>query len=182
MRKFSVLGFVLMLCGFAGAQGLGNVFFGYSYENSDVFSTGRAGFNGWQASVERKIVPGLSVVGDFGGHYGSGGFNLVGVTCPEGGCTPVNQNVQVYEATGGMRFGWNFRRYRPFAELEFGVAHLSASYPGTSTCFVNASGGGLDYRIVRPLAWRVQTDIEWTHFLSHYQTVLRMATGPVFRF
>lgn len=182
MKSLAVLGSLLLLSGFAAAQSSGSVFFGYSYENSSLFDTGRANFNGWQASVERKIIPGITVVGDFGGHYGSGGFNLVGVTCPVGGCGPVSSNAHVYEAMGGLRFAWNFGRHRPFTESEFGVAHLSTSYLGSNTCFENAIGGGLDYRIIPRLAWRVQADLQWTHFVSHYQTVVRVATGPVLRF
>ena len=52
----------------------------------------------------------------------------------------------------------------------------------SDTSFAAASGGGLDYRIIRPIAWRFQGDYVSTHFFSTYQTNVRLSTGIVLRF
>jgi len=80
-RHFQAAGiavFSLVLCAAANAQVPtgGNVFFGYSFENAaassfDLANLGRPNLNGWEASLEGKVFPLLSVVVDFGGHYGS---------------------------------------------------------------------------------------------------------------
>ena len=47
----------LLFAGLAAAQVPGgNVFFGYSYYNTDLSSIDRANTNGWEASVDRKSV------------------------------------------------------------------------------------------------------------------------------
>ena len=45
-----------------------------------------------------------------------------------------------------------------------------------------ALGGGVDYRILRPVAWRFQGDYVSTHFFSAQQNNVRLSTGIVFRF
>src|SRR5215467_5417070 len=63
---------VLVLVGVAAAQiPRGNIFFGYSYLNSDVIPNQRNSFNGWNASLEGKLIPLIGIVGDFGGYYGT---------------------------------------------------------------------------------------------------------------
>lgn len=191
MRRTSVLAFLLTFVAVsqANAQKSGNVFIGYSYYNTDLSNISRTGLNGWQATLEGKILPGLGIVADFGGHYGSLDYEPVGVACPTSGCRPVNANPHIYDVLFGPRFSASFGRFRPFAEFEFGVSHLSASPIAfaASTSFANATGGGLDYRIVRHIAWRIQADDAWTHFtnrslMNRYQDDLRVATGIVFRF
>ncbi len=41
----------------------GNVFFGYSYYNTNLSSIDRANTNGWEASVEGKIFPWVGIRG-----------------------------------------------------------------------------------------------------------------------
>ncbi len=74
---------LLLFAGLASAQvpTHGNVFFGYSYYNTDVTSVGSANTNGWEASVEGKIIPWFGMVADFDTHYGSQNFR---VACPTG--------------------------------------------------------------------------------------------------
>src|SRR5215467_7834456 len=70
-----------LLSGFSHAQmpSGGNVFFGYSYSQGNVFPhglpAGQAGptvnMSGWEASVEGKYLPWLGVVADLDWHYGS---------------------------------------------------------------------------------------------------------------
>ena len=50
----------------------GNVFFGYSYENTSSSTLGfanttRANLNGWEASVEGKVFPLIGLVTDVAG-------------------------------------------------------------------------------------------------------------------
>ena len=76
MQKSGLIVFaLLLLAGFASAQvPSGNVFFGYSYYNTDLSSIDRANTNGWEASVEGKILPFIGFVADFDAHYGSQNF------------------------------------------------------------------------------------------------------------
>jgi hypothetical protein len=50
----------------------GNVFFGYSFENTNSstldLNLNRANLQGWEASLEGKLVPLLGIVADFSGH------------------------------------------------------------------------------------------------------------------
>src|ERR1700689_1234201 len=74
MRNLGFSFFALfLLVGLASAQvpTSGNVFFGYSYYNTDLSSIDRANTNGWEASVEGKVIPFLGFVADFDSHYGS---------------------------------------------------------------------------------------------------------------
>src|SRR5258708_21580434 len=88
MRKIGLVVFILVLfAGLASAQipTSGNVFFGYSYYNTDLSTLDRANANGWEASLEGKVVPWVGLVADFSGHYGSQNF---GSPCPQGsGCS-----------------------------------------------------------------------------------------------
>src|ERR1700685_2923466 len=63
----------------------GNVFFGYSYYNTDLSSIDRASTNGFEASLEGKVVPFLGFVADFDSHYGSQSFPICPVVPPGGG-------------------------------------------------------------------------------------------------
>lgn len=91
-------------------------------------------------------------------------------------------NLRIYQALFGPRFSASFGKFHPFAEFEFGVGHVNTNIPGSQTCFSNAVGAGLDYRIVRPIAWRFQGNVLWTHFFDAYQTNVRLSTGIVLRF
>ncbi len=76
----------------------GNVFFGYSYYNTDLSSIDRANTNGWQASLEGRVLPFVGIIADFDSHYGSQNFpeGNVPVPCPSIGC-PVSFNADVTE-------------------------------------------------------------------------------------
>jgi len=184
MNKLVIVVCILLLAGLAAAQSpfSGNVFAGYSYYNTNLIPFDRTGLNGWQGSLEGKVLPHVSIVADLGGHYGSTDFFPPGILCPIGGCVPVHANMHIYDAMFGPRFFADFGRFRPFQEFEVGVSHLSSDALGSSTSFSGAFGGGLDYRIIRPIAWRVQADYVWTHLSGATQSNLRVATGPVFRF
>ncbi len=184
MRKFSFIFFApLLLAGFASAQipTSGNVFFGYSFYNTDLSPIDRANTNGWEASVEGKVIPFLGIVADFDSHYGSQNFPAI---CPLGGfgCT-INAGVTEHNYLFGPRVSASFGKIRPFAEALFGGAHVDVNNGGGSdTSFATAIGGGLDYKIIRPIAWRFQGDYVQTRFFGATQNNVRISTGIVLRF
>ncbi len=183
MRKLGFILFSLLaLAGPACAQipTSGNVFFGYSFYNTNLSSIDRANTSGWEASVEGKVIPFLGFVADFDTHYGSQNFPGV---CPLGGvgCT-FNTNITERNFLFGPRVSASVGRFRPFAEALFGGAHVDADGAGSDTSFATALGGGLDYRIIRPVAWRFQGDYIQTRFFGATQNNVRISTGIVLRF
>jgi hypothetical protein len=185
MRTVIVIGWMMIsLAALASTQvpTSGNVFFGYSYYNTNLIGAGRANLNGWEGSLEGKVFPGVGIVADFSGDYGSQNFVNPGATCALGAVCPNTINPHVHQALFGPRFSASFGRVRPFAEFEFGVAHVSTGIPGSDSGFATAVGGGLDYRIIRPVAWRLQGDYVSTHLFSAYENNVRLSTGIVARF
>jgi hypothetical protein len=69
MSKLAVVALILFLAEVAPAQipTSGNLFFGYSYYNTNL-TGGRSNLNGWERSVEGKVLPFIGIVGDFSGH------------------------------------------------------------------------------------------------------------------
>jgi hypothetical protein len=178
----------LMMAGLSVAQipTSGNVFFGYSYYNSDLSSADRSNSNGWEASLEGKVLPFVGIVADFSGHYGSQTF-LAGAACPVviPNCVTtiaVNANFSENNVLFGPRVSFSVRKFRPFAEAEFGVGHINANAAGTNTSFATALGGGLDYRLIRLIAWRFQGDYVQTRFFGTTQNNVQLSTGIVLHF
>lgn len=183
MRKAIIL-LALFSAGVAAAQipTAGNVYFGYTYYNTQLSVT-RGSLNGWQGTLEGKLFPVLGIVADITGHYGSQEFPNPGATCPVGVvCSPLSVNAHIYEALFGPRVSVPVGKFRPFAEAEFGVGHVTTNGFGSDTSWATALGGGLDYRILRPLAWRFQGDYVRTQFFSGHQNNVRLSTGIVIRF
>lgn len=187
-RKF--LGLLVVLVAVASAANAqiptsGNVFFGYSYYNTDISSVSRANTNGWEASVEGKVIPWVGFVADFDAHYGSQNFPLMPLCVapvPAGPCT-VNADITEHNFLFGPRVSVSISRFRPFAEALFGAGHVSVNNGiGSNTSFATALGGGLDYKIIKPLAWRIQGDYVQTRFFSTTQNNVRISTGLVLRF
>ncbi|MGA1986586.1 MAG: hypothetical protein ABSG72_09975 [Candidatus Sulfotelmatobacter sp.] len=164
----------------------GNVFLGYSYYNANLpsLAANNVNMNGWEATLEGRVVPHLSFVADFSSHYGS--QTVVPFPCP--GPLPCLQppytsvNLAVYNVLFGPRVYASFGRFRPFAEAMFGVGHINANAAGSDSSFSTALGGGLDYRIIRPVAWRFQGDYVRTGFFGATQDNVRLSTGIVLRF
>jgi hypothetical protein len=184
MRKVvssSALFFVLAVAASAQVPTSGNVFFGYSFYHTNVSNFDSANTNGWEASLEGKVFPFLGIVADFDGHYGSENF---GATVCGLGCSPTSFTVNVAEhnVLFGPRASVSVGKFRPFAEALFGVGHVNASSVGSDTSFASAFGGGLDYRVLRIFALRLQGDYVRTSFLHTDQNNLRLSTGIVFRF
>jgi len=186
MRNAFLVAF--MLTAFAGlsAAQSGNVFFGYSYYNTHLPNFSSANLNGWEATLEGRVVPHFSLVADFDSHYGS--QNLVFASNPCPGPLPCLQppyssvDVAVYNVLFGPRVYASFGKFRPFAEAMVGVGHVNANAAGSDNSFSTGLGGGLDYRIIRPVAWRFQADYLHTSFFGSTQNNVRLSTGIVFRF
>jgi len=176
---FAVL-LVSLLLGNAFAQiPKGNIFVGYSYMSADLPNiSGRQNLNGWEGSLEGKVLPFLGIVADGSGNYGKTQIP----TCPlppnVGSCAPVNGSL--YTALFGPRVSASFGRIRPFAHVLVGAANLS----GASSAFSLASavGGGVDFRIAPILGWRFQADYIHTQFSVQPEGHARISTGVVFRF
>jgi opacity protein-like surface antigen len=187
MQKIGLVVFTLVLfAGLASAQipTSGNVFFGYSYYNTDLSSIDRANTNGWELSVEGKVIPWVGIVADFDGHYGSQNFPAACQVTPQGLiCSSVNASVTEHNYLFGPRVSVSVGKFRPFAEALFGGAHVSINNGGGSdTSFATAVGGGIDYKIIRPVAWRLQGDYVQTRFFGTTQNNIRLSTGIVLRF
>ncbi len=181
MRTLVVIAFLLFpFVGLAGAQipMSGNVFFGYSYYNTDLSLIDRSNTNGWEGSVEGKFLPLLGIVADVSGHYGSEKFVL---ECPQTPCT-VNVNVSEHNYLVGPRLSVSVGKYRPFAEAMFGVGHVNANAAGSDTSFATAAGGGIDYRLVKLVALRVEGDYVQTRFFGAHQNNIRLSTGIAIHF
>jgi opacity protein-like surface antigen len=185
MCKIVVIGFTLLaLSALTAAQvpTSGNVFFGYSYYNTDLSSFDRSNTNGWEGSLEGRVFPHIGIVADLSGHYGSQNFSVVCPVGPAPGPCTFNANVSEHNVLFGPRVSASIGRFRPFAEAMFGVGHVNANAAGSDTSFATALGGGLDYRIIRPIAWRFQGDYVQTRFFGATQNNLQLSTGIVLRF
>ncbi len=187
MRKVVIIvGTCFLLAGLAAAQipTGGNVYFGYTYYNTKL-SVSSGSLNGWEGTLEGKLFPLLGIVADITGHYGSQQFPVV-VECPVGvgPCNPgsTSASAHIYQAMFGPRLSVPAGKFRPFAEFEIGVGHVTTNGFGSDTSYATAVGGGLDYKIVRPIAWRFQGDYVRTRFFDRADNNLRLSTGIVFRF
>lgn len=189
MFKAAGIGLALFLfASLASAQipTSGNVFFGYSFENSSSSALGfdfgsRPNLQGWEGSLEGKVAPWFGIVADLSGHYGS---QTYAVPTPPG-TTNVNVTGHELEVMFGPRVSIPIGKFTPFAEAMVGVAHINAAgfTPGSSgTSFATALGGGIDYRLVKLIALRLEGDYITTRFFSTTQNNVRLSTGVVIRF
>jgi hypothetical protein len=167
----------------------GNVFFGYSYSGGEVHSPGSlpatqsAGLNGWEGSLEGKFVPWVGIVADLSGQYGSRDLPV----CQGTGCTAamVKVSAKRYTVLFGPRVSISVRKFTPFAHFLVGAGHVTDSGGGLSTSdtsLATAIGGGLDYKLIPAVAWRLQGDELHTRFFGTAQDHFRFSTGLVIRF
>jgi opacity protein-like surface antigen len=165
----------------------GNVYIGYAHTSTNLAPGQGTGLNGWNGSLEAKIFPFLGIVGDLSGFYGSQGLPVV---CPVSilpTCPPQSSsaNISEYNYLFGPRVSFRFRKFRPFVHALIGVSHVRASATGVSnsdTSFGDALGGGLDYRLISLVSWRLQFDALQTRFFSSSQSNLRFSTGIAVHF
>jgi hypothetical protein len=156
----------------------GSVFVGYSYVSADVPNAAdRKNLNGWEASLEGKVLPFLSIVADGGGNYGKTTIPVCSLP-PGGQCAAVNGNF--YTALVGPRASASLRGIRPFAHVLVGAGDLSGA--SSELSFASAFGGGVDVKLAPILGWRFQGDYIHTHFSGSAQGHARLSTGIVLRF
>ena len=138
MRKCGLVLFIFsVFAGLASAQipTSGNVFFGYSYYNSDLLSLGRSSFNGWNGSLEGRVFPFVGLVADISGNYGS---QHVPILCPELICPTESVSAHEQNFLFGPRVSVSAGKFRPFAEALFGAGHVSVNGGGSDTSFAVA--------------------------------------------
>lgn len=159
--------------------------------------------NGWNGSVEVKVLPFLGIVGDLSGYYNSFGAT---VRCEAIiVCVPVVGTVSssLYSFLAGPQVSVSLWRFTPFAHALIGAARIDekagigvgipalSGFASTNTSFADAIGGGFDFRIVSIVHWRFQADLLQTRFsvssspisfLTNTQTGFRGSTGVVLRF
>lgn len=185
MRTFSGIALMLLVsAGLASAQiSRGNVFFGYSYYNTYLQPNQRGALNGFQASLEGRILPFVGIVADFNSNYGTlANFTPAG-TCAMGMiCSSPSVSVHQENSLFGPRVSFPAGKFRPFAEALFGAAFMSTNGFGSDTSLATAYGGGIDYRIVPHIGWRVQADYVRSSLFSRTEGNARISTGIVLRF
>jgi len=164
----------------------GNVFVGYSYTRTDLVPGRATGLNGWNGSVEGKVLPLIGLVADFSGHYGS---QSLPQACPLQivPCIVSQASVDVseYNFLFGPRLSFRVGKFRPFVHGLIGASHLRESaspVANSDTSFADALGGGLDYHLIPLISWRFQADALQTHFFSGSQSNIRFSTGIVVHF
>jgi len=182
LQKLSAI--VVALClmtaaGLAQVPTAGNVFFGYSYNRGNTGVSGNGNLNGWEGSFEGRVIPHIGMVADFGETYGT----LVLPTF----FGNFNASTHVSSYLFGPRVSASVGKFRPFAHVLIGAAHLNQSASGgavtySETDFGDAIGGGVDYRVMSPLSVRVQVDDLQTRFFSGLQNDTRISTGLVLHF
>lgn len=188
MRKVTLVAFILILfAGLASAQvpTSGNIFVGYSFYSAspstlDLSDVGRPNMNGWDASLEGKVLPWVGIVVDLSGHYGQQSFAEAAPI----GATTVTVTGHENDVTFGPRLSFPIGKFRPFGEALFGVGHVSTGQgiSTSDTSLVTTVGAGLDYKIIRILALRAEGDYVQTRFFHTTQNNFRLSTGIVFRF
>jgi opacity protein-like surface antigen len=184
VRKLVCVAAVMFVLGTLAAAQVptsGNVFFGYSYYNTDLSSIDRANTNGWEASLEGKVLPFIGIVADFSNHYGSQNFPIPCPVIPEP-CPAFSANVTERNILFGPRVSVSVGKIRPFAEALVGVGHVNANAAGTDTSLATALGGGIDYRLIRLVSWRLQGDYVHTRFFGTHQNNIRLSTGIAIHF
>jgi opacity protein-like surface antigen len=194
MRRSIFVALTLVL--FAGAAAAqvpnGNIYFGYTYYNTDL-SLKRGDLNGFQVTLEGKLVPHLGFVADFTGHYGSLDFPVICSLCVgPTNLTTASANAHQYEAMFGPRVSFSAGKFRPFAEAEAGIGHVTTNGIaidnnlilgfGANTSYATAIGGGLDYKVFKMVAWRFEGDYVRTHFFGTGQNNYRFSTGIAVHF
>jgi hypothetical protein len=120
-----------------------NVFVGYSFMSADVpGSVQRETLNGWEASLEGKVLPFLGIVADGSGYYGTKARPVCPST-PNVSCSPVGGSS--FNALFGPRVSMSAHGIRPFAHVLVGLGAISGV--GSDISFASAFGGGVDFKI-----------------------------------
>lgn len=180
MRKVLVTGFSLLLLAAAASAQVpsGNVFFGYSYYNTNLSAIDRTSTKGWEITVEGKVLPFIGLIADFDGHFGKQNF---AETCLGFPCV-IRTNFTENNYLFGPRVGIPIGKARPFVEAMAGLARVNVKSLGTDTTIGTAFGGGLDYKLFSAVSLRLQGDYVRTSFFHITQNSPRLSTGIVVHF
>jgi opacity protein-like surface antigen len=197
-RGIGALVFVVSITVAAAAQlPAGSISLGYTYLTSGPLSSGPlttshdlSNFNGFNVAGEFKLLPWISGVAEYGATFGTEQLTpACEVIIPCLG--PFHGDSRLQTFLVGPRASVSIGPVRPFAHVLIGVGHLGESFSGSiseinssnsETAFATAFGGGLDYKLIKGLAWRIQADDLRTAFFSTSQHNLRFTTGIVLRF
>jgi len=186
---------LLIFLPLVGGQTKGDVYLGYSFVSSGLTlgsngsvssaSAGRASLNGWEASASVRLFHWLQAVGDVGGGYGTVPVVFSSIL----GSEKLNVNTSPHTYLFGPRASVSVGRLRPFGQALFGLAHQSVSANAfisnvgqRDNAFAFDLGGGVDFRLVSRVAWRVQADYLQTKVFDSTQHDPRISTGIVLRF
>jgi opacity protein-like surface antigen len=155
-------------------------------------TTGDFGLNGFDLGAAFNFSPKIQIAANYDGGWHNG---VVGTFQT----TPIGQ-VSTTNHFQDLMFGPRYffapklikaHRVNPFAEVQFGWAHLgtSLSIPATGfnastsdSAFAWLAGGGLDYMIADHFALRGDLDFDRTHFASAGQSRLRLVIGVNYTF
>ncbi len=160
------------------APSRGDLFFGYSYLGlahcqevssgakniCNPLSAKASDLSGWNLSLEKKDLRYFGAVADFSGQYGG---------------------VSVSNFLFGLRGGAWIGKLRPFAQVLFGAVYTRDNGSATSesdTTFAEDLGFGVDFRLMRLLSWRVQSDYIKTGSSDFERFNVRVSSGLAVRF
>jgi opacity protein-like surface antigen len=174
--------FLVCLSALAQIPTRGNAFFGYSYDHTAISQGDSGSLNGWDASLEGKLLPWVGLVVDIDGHYSSRGYPTVCSLSPCPGA--INADIAAHNFLFGPRVSVTVSRFRPFGEVLVGAAHVSRSngISDSDTSFANAVGGGLDYKVFGPVWARGQFDWVEPRFYGQTQNGARLNFGIALHF
>lgn len=190
MKKVVFIACVTLAATLAQAQiPGGNIFLGYSYSGGDAVlhsplyspRSQSTSLNGWEGSVEGKFLPWIGIVADLSGRYGSQNVPACAIAV----CSNLKVNVKTYNLLIGPRVSFSVRKFRPFAHFLVGAGRSNNSatgYSDSDTSLATAIGGGLDYKLIPAIAWRLQGDELHTRLFGTTQNNFRFSTGLVIRF
>jgi hypothetical protein len=85
----------------------------------------------------------------------------------------------------GPRLSIPVGKFTPFAHALVGAGHANdrgTGYSNSDTSLATAIGGGIDYKLIPAVAWRLQGDELHTRFFGSTQDHFRFSTGIVVRF
>jgi hypothetical protein len=182
LRKNLAIVFALLVmsaAGFAQIPTAGNVYVGYSLYHGNTGLTDNGTLNGWEGSVEGKLIPWVGIVADVSQQYGTLSNTFVAFPFA------FDEHNQVTSYLFGPRVSFPAGKFRPFAHVLFGAAHLhesSSVFANSETDFADAVGGGLDYHLIPKVSWRVQLDDLQTRFHGVREDSTRFSTGLALSF
>ena len=130
----------------------------------DPLSARASSLSGWNLALEKKYFRYFGAVADFSRLYGS-----------------ASQSNFLFGIRGGASIG----RFRPFAQVLFGAVHARESgtaVPKSDTTFAADLGLGIDFRLMRLLSWRFQTDEVKTGSPTFERYNVRLSSGVAVRF